>query len=391
MSAAIDEQRIVNLLSDLVAIPSVNPVYRKEGEPEGHYGEARVAEFIADTLRRLGLDVEVVPVLPGRPNVIARLEGRSRKGGILFQTHMDTVHAGGMSVDPFRAAVRDGRLYGRGAVDAKAQLAVMMEALRLLAGPQRPECDVTFVAAVDEEYNYRGVSHMIRSGLRADGGVVGEPTALRVVRACKGCVRWETHILGRAAHSSRPHEGENAIAVAADFLGYLRSEVEPELRARVHPLVGPPTLTPTMISGGAGPNIVPDRCVVVFDRRVPPHETPEAALAEFEAAVQRYCSRTGARIEVRPPFTRDIPMEVPESERIVSIARRATEKILGYDSAIGVTFSCDATKMTEAGIPTVVFGPGDIAQAHAADEHVEIKQLGAAVRVLVEIARTFPA
>lgn len=380
---------VTQLVRDLVAIPSINPAYMREGDSESRYGEAKVAEYVVDTLRSWKIDAELVRVLPGRPNVVAKLEGRSRRGSLVWQTHMDTVQVDEGMRDPFSAEIKDGKIYGRGAVDAKGQLAAMMTALYRLTQSEPPECDLYFVAAVDEEHNFRGVAHLIESGFRADGGVVGEPTGLKVVRACKGCVRWDVHVLGTAAHTSRPHLGRNAIDDAAGLIAHLKERLVPRYEERAHPLVGPPTLTASIIRGGSGVNIVPNRCVVTFDRRVIPGETPEQALAEFAESVREYTLRTGSRIEIEPPFTQDIPMEVPEEAEIVEVARGATQRILGHSDVIGAPYSCDAPKMTAAGIPTIVFGPGDIAQAHSRDEYVEIDQLVSAVDVLMEIARTF--
>ena len=357
---------------------------------ESRYGEAGVAEYIAHTLRSWKIDVELVRVLPGRPNVVAKLQGRSSKSRLVWQTHMDTVQVDEGMRDPFRAEIKEGRIYGRGAVDAKGQLAAMMAALYRLSRSEPPACDLYFVAAIDEEHNFQGVKHLVESGFRADGGVVGEPTGLKVVRACKGCVRWDVHVLGTSAHTSRPHLGRNAIDDAAGLIAHLREQLTPRYAARSHSLVGPPTLTASIIRGGSGVNIVPNRCVVTFDRRVIPGETPEGALAEFAEAVREYTLRTGSRVVIEPPFTQDIPMEVAEEAEIVRIARGATLRILGDATVLGAPFSCDATKMTAAGIPTIVFGPGDISRAHSRDEYIEIDQLIAAVDVLVEIAADVP-
>ncbi len=388
-AAPVTPELVTRLVCDLVAIPSVNPAFMREGDPREHFGEGGVAEYLVETLKRWKIDVETVPVLPGRPNVIAKIEGRSAKRRLVWQTHMDTVQADRGMEDPFRPRVASGKIYGRGAVDAKGQLGAMMAALFRLVQTQPPACDLYFVASVDEEHNFRGVHHLVESGLRADGGIVGEPTNLQVVRACKGCVRWDVHVLGKAAHTSRPHLGRNAIDDAMGLLAYLRETLIPRYEARAHPLVGPPTLTASLIRGGAGVNTVPDRCVVTFDRRVIPGETPEQALKEFAEAVEEYCLRTGSRVEIEQPFTRDIPMEVPAEAEIVAVTRAAARQILGEATVTGAPYSCDATKMTAAGIPTIVFGPGDIAQAHARDESIEVDQILLAVAVLTEIAWSF--
>ena len=215
------EAEVVRLLGEMVAIPSVNPAFRRDGEPEHWFGEAALGDYVAEWLRRIGLDVEIDTVLPGRPNVIARLEGRPRARHLLWEAHLDTVQVSGMTVDPFKPMLRDGRLYGRGAVDNKGCLAAFMLAMQsLVANP--PACGVTFVAAVDEEFQFKGIVHHLARGEHYDFGIAGEPTELRIVRACKGCVRWTIDIAGKSAHTSKPQEGIDAIEIAQDLLRYLR-------------------------------------------------------------------------------------------------------------------------------------------------------------------------
>lgn len=383
-----------SLLRDLVAIPSVNPGFRKDGDPEEWFGERRIGEFTAGWLRRMGLEVALQEVLPGRSNVLAFMKGSQDGRSLVWEAHLDTVQVGGMRVDPFGGEVRDGRLYGRGAVDVKGGLAAMMLALRLLGEhPSRPSTDVYLAAVVDEEYQYRGVSHLIESGLRVNAGVVAEPTGLKIASACKGCVRWRIVVTGRSAHTSRPAEGINAIEVAAALLQRLREELGPRFQARVHPLVGAPTLCCSLIEGGTGVNTVPDRCVLTFDRRLVPGETDNAALEEIRGIAEAFRARTDPRIGIsmERPFVHDIPMEVPTQADIVSCARRAARAVLGDDEVVGVPFGSDASKLVKAGIPTIIFGPGNIEQAHTAEEFVEIEQVAQAALTLVEIAQGFGA
>ena len=210
-----------DLLAALVRIPSVNPAFRQPGDPDDWFNEARVAGFVAGWLRNLGIEVEIDAVSPDRPNVIARLRGTGNGPAMLWEGHLDTVQVTGLS-EPFTPRIEGGRLYGRGAVDDKGCLAAFMLALRDLA-QDPPPGDVTFLAAVDEEYRFAGITHHLKRGERYDLGIAGEPTNLRIVRACKGCVRWHVEVLGRAAHSAKPHEGVDAVVAATGLLaGYRR-------------------------------------------------------------------------------------------------------------------------------------------------------------------------
>ncbi len=392
LSEHLSEHRAAELLAGLVAIPSVNPAFRNALAPAEWFGEAALAHHVAAWLRGIGADVELQEVLPGRPNVVARLNGRSARRTLLWEGHLDTVQADGMSVAPFAPVLRDGRLHGRGAVDDKGCLAAFLLALQALARDPAP-VDVVFVAAIDEEYQFRGIRHFLQGGERAHGGVAGEPTGLRVVSACKGCVRWEIEVIGRAAHSSRPEEGIDAIAVATELAVHLRHALGPRLAARAHPMLGRPSMVCSVIEGGEGLNTVPARCRMKFDRRTLPDETGDAAWREIEAEVGRFAATLGgeARIVMHPPFIDSLAMEVDPETAIVAAARAACRDEGLDDAILGVAFGSDATKMTAAGIPTIVFGPGSIDQAHTADEFVEVAEVARAARMLADMARRFAA
>ena len=383
------EADVVALLSDLVAIPSVNPAFRTTEAPAEWFGEAAMAAHVAAWLSDHGAEVQLDPVFPGRPNVIARLRGGGGRK-LLWEGHLDTVQATGMSIEPFRPVLRDGRLYGRGAVDDKGCLVAFMLALRDLARDPAP-VDITFVAAIDEEHHYRGVQHYLGRGEQADGGVAGEPTGLRVVSACKGCVRWEIEIRGRGAHSSRPEEGIDAIAIGADLVRHLRDVFAPRLAVRAHPLLGQPSLICSLIRGGEGINTVPARCSLKFDRRTLPAETTREAWSEIEAEVHRFAVGLDrdAAVIMHPPFVEGDGMDVPEDAAIIAVARAACRAEGLPDEAMGVSFGSDAAVMTRAGIPTIIFGPGSIDQAHTADEFVSVAEVARAARMLADMARRF--
>lgn len=378
------------LLASLVAIPSVNPAFRTPDAPDGWFGEAAIAAHVAAWLHAHGVEVELDEALPGRPNVIARLRRPGASRRLLWEAHLDTVQGTGMAIEPFRPELRAGRLYGRGAVDDKGCLTAFMLALRDLARDPAP-VDVTLVAAVDEEFQFRGIVHHLRRGESADGGVAGEPTGLRIVSACKGCVRWEIEVRGRAAHSSQPEQGIDAIAIGTDLATHLRRVFAPRLAARAHPLLGRASLVCSLIEGGEGLNTVPARCSLKFDRRTLPDETGDAAWREIAAEVRRFAAGLdpAAAVIVHPPFIDSISMEVAPDAAIIAAAA-ATCRAEGLpDGVIGVPFGSDASKMTRAGIPSIIFGPGDIAQAHTADEFVAVAEVARAARMLADMARRF--
>ena len=376
------------LLSELVAIPSVNPAFRREGEPDHWFGEAALGAYVAEWLRGIRLDVEVDNVLPGRPNVIARLGGRPSGKRFLWEGHLDTVQTSGMAIAPFEPVLRDGRLYGRGAVDDKGCLAAFMLALRSLTETP-PECDVTFLAAIDEEYQFKGIQHHLARGENYDFGVAGEPTELRIVRACKGCVRWTIEIVGKSAHTSRPEEGIDAIQIAQDLLRTFR---ESGIAGRdVHPLLGSSALTCTMFHAGQGPNTVPASARLTFDCRTLPDQSGAEVWNEIGKVAEGFARAlpSPARVILEPPFIDTIGMDVPADSPIVT-AMQGVCRSFGIDAElVGVPFGSDATKMTARGIPSIIFGPGSIVQAHAADEFVRVADVTTAAEMLAELARAF--
>lgn len=382
--ASISEADVVDLLASLVAIPSVNPAFRQPGDPDEWFGEARAAGFVADWLRNVGLDVEVDEVEPGRPNVIARLKGTGGGRRWLWEGHLDTVQVTGVE-NPFEPRIEAGRLHGRGAVDDKGCVTAFMLAMRGLAADPPPG-DVTFVAAMDEEYRFAGITHYLRRGEAYDLGVAGEPTNLGIVRACKGCVRWFVEVIGKPAHSSKPHEGIDAIAAGACLL--LRFEEEMRLRTDRHPLLGPPTLVCTGFEAGEGPNTVASRAILRFDYRYLPSEDGMAVWRHFKQVAEQFgATASEARFVVHDPFIDSSAMDVPAGAEVIEVLG-AVCRDNGVDPVpFGVPYGSDATKMTNGGIPTLIFGPGSIDQAHSRDEFVDVAEVAKAARMLVAAAR----
>jgi len=389
------DEGLLALLRELVAIPSMNP-YRADTLGPG-YGEAAIAERVAAILREAGLAVELQQIAPGRPNVLARLDGPQGARPLLFVAHLDTVPVEGMTVPPFAGEVREGRLYGRGACDNKGSLAAMLAALRRVAAARSNPVPILFTATADEESGYGGIRAATAAakscGLRVAScgfgnselgtrnsqllpraGFVGEPTALRIVIAHRGVVRWAVATHGKSAHSAHPEQGVNAIYRMAPLVADLE-RLAGEIRRRpAHPLVGPPTLSVGTIHGGLTVNTVPDRCAIEVDRRLVPGESPDAAEAEARAVAERH----GATLE---RFFAAGAFEVPPDCDAARMAVGAVEAVLGRAETVGVAYATEAPEVLAAGIPCVVVGPGDGSKAHSADEFIALDQLEAAARV----------
>jgi acetylornithine deacetylase len=382
-----NDDALVRLLADLVAIDSVNPAY------PGGVGEAALAAAVEDVGRRLGLDTERQPVLLDRDNVLLSLTVPNARGTLLFEAHMDTVSHDAMGERALRPAMRDGRLYGRGACDTKGSLAAMLAAMaRLVERRADLAVNVLLLAAVDEEYQYRGIAHFVAAGLPVTAAIVGEPTALHPVIAHKGCVRWRIVTHGRAAHSSRPAEGHNAIVQMAVVIQALEA-LAPALAARRHPLVGAPTLSIGRIWGGTGVNIVPDRCTIEIDRRTIPGEDPASALAEIDACLATLqAADPRLRLEREEPFVVDWALDTPPDAAIVAAMIDAARALGTPATPIGAAYGTDASKLWAlAGVPSVVLGPGSIAQAHTADEYVSLDDLTAAAALYTQAALNLSA
>uniref|UniRef100_A0AAU2A281 Probable succinyl-diaminopimelate desuccinylase n=1 Tax=Streptomyces sp. NBC_00093 TaxID=2975649 RepID=A0AAU2A281_9ACTN len=361
---------VEGLLRDLVRIPSVNP----RGGP-GDGGETAVAEYVRDWLRRRGVRAELYEVLPGRHNVVAVVPGRSAET-VLLESHLDTVETDGMTVDPYAGEIRDGRLYGRGACDAKGPLAAFMLAVAELAAGEPPPRTVVLAGVCDEEHAYRGVLHLLDT--LADrsvvGAIVGEPTGLVPAVAHKGVVRYTIRTRGRAGHSSRPEEAVNAITLMAPVIAHLAAHAP---TTPPHPLLGPATRTVTRIRGGTGPNTIPGVCEADIDRRTLPGED----LDTVWQADRTELAALGA--EVDPPFTVDPALETASDADIVTALREALREHGHPYEVQGMPFGTDASKLAGAGIPSVVFGPGRVEDAHAAEESVEVKEVELVTRVVI--------
>lgn len=383
MAPDISRDDVAQLLGDMVAIPSVNPAFQKPDLPADWFGEARMASFVAEWLRKAGIEAALEEASPGRPNVIARIKDKAGAPRMIWEGHLDTVQVDGMEA-PFAPRLEGQRLYGRGAVDDKGCLAMFMLAMRKVRS-RGLRCDLTFVAAIDEEVSFKGVAHHIRTNAAYDLGIAGEPTSLQVVSACKGVIRFVIEVQGRNAHSSRPEEGVNAILAAADLVTHLKHYMAST--ESNHPLLGRRTLTCTLMQAGEGANSVPSRAQLTFDFRTLPDQTGDDAWNEIAAVVAAFSdTRTdGAKFVANRPFIDSVSMEVPHDARIVrELAAIVGEA--GYPTeVIGVPYGSDASKLTRAGTPTVIFGPGRIEEAHAIGEYVDLDEVIRGAGMLVTL------
>jgi acetylornithine deacetylase/succinyl-diaminopimelate desuccinylase-like protein len=372
----------VQLLRELIALPSVNPAFLPPGDR--YAGEQRVADYLASVAARLGLSIEFQDVLPGRANLLVRLTPTGRiRHRVLLAPHLDTV--GGDPAAIFQPRVKAGRLHGRGACDTKGSVAAMLTALGELArGPSRPAAtEIILAGLIDEENGQAGSRALAASRFRADLAIVGEPTRCQVVTAHKGNLWLRLETRGKAAHGARPELGVNAIRRMARVVELLEGPYAMALGRRPHPLLGAGTVNVGVIAGGQQPNIVPDQCAIQIDRRTLPGESAAAVCRQLLAALRP----VGFRVALRR--TKLAPCGALETDPRLPLVR-AFMACTGQTRPLGVDYFCDAAVLAAGGIPAVVFGPGDIAQAHTADEWISLESLELATRRLTRFLQTLP-
>ncbi len=371
---------VESFLATLIRIPSVNPEYA--GDRPDLAGEGRMVDYLAALAARAGLRIKRQRVARGRENLIVTLPSRGRRRHrLLFAPHLDTI---GADASMLRGVRKGDRLFGRGACDTKGCVAAMFFVLLQLAkDPDRPKgLEVTFVGLADEEHAQLGSRAFAGTCPSFDLALVGEPTRLQVVSAHKGDFWFELETKGRAAHGSRPELGRNAVKRMADLVVALETTYADALREHRHPLLGHATINVGVISGGAQPNVVPDRCRIHVDRRTLPGESLRGVEREIRAVARKLGFSVGIRdLRQRPTPALETHPELP----IVQQFLRAT----GQRETRGVDFFCDAAIIAQAGVPCLVFGPGDIAQAHTANEWISLTSLRRGTRLLDRFLRSF--
>nr|WP_281497005.1 M20 family metallopeptidase [Ornithinimicrobium sp. F0845] len=388
----VDEAGVVAFTQELVRIRSVN-------DPEAGTAELPAALLVEERMRQFGWDPVVTEVAPGRPNVVAVIEGGGGPGPtLMLEGHTDVVTEGDLtawSFDPYAGDIVDGRLRGRGSADMKAGVAAMIYAARALcdAGPFPGR--LVLGALVDEEGLMLGAKAFARTPLAAevDAAICCEPEAGEICAVSKGAVRLLVRFEGAMAHGAMPQHARNPLPVAADLIRAV-ADLQDELLQRhgEHEHLGQNYLTPTVVLGGDTDqiNVIPARAVVCLDIRTIPGVDHVELIGAITALAGTCGEPTGvvASVEVvddRPAV--DTPVDHPA---IVALAA-AHEAVTGQPAVYGgVPGATDGTILTrDAGIPTVVYGPGGKWIAHQADEYVEVQEIIQAARVYAETARRF--
>jgi len=380
---AADIQTVKDLLARLVAFDTTS-----------HKSNIPIIEFIESYLARHGISGVRVPTADGQKASLFATIGPENTAGIALSGHTDVVPVTGQSwdTDPFTVVERDGRLYGRGTCDMKGFLACVL-ALVPSFKARRLKVPIHLAFSYDEEVGCTGVRPMVAElgkSLPLPRMVfIGEPTTMTVVDAHKGPMRWAVEVTGRPSHSSMPQLGVNAITYAGRLLAEL-ARMEEELKSGERSArFDPPytTLQVTEIEGGTASNIVPITCAFGWEiRRLPRFDGMglDKRLRDFAATtcipeMQRLAPESGIRIDI----VNEVPAFAADTKSgIVPLAL----KLAGQNDTYAVCYATEASLFQMGGSPSVVIGPGDIAQAHTANEFIRVAELENCLAFLGRVA-----
>ncbi len=374
----LDLPRMIDALAHLVAFDTQNPPGR----------ELEAAQWLKTAMANMGFEADTTDIMPGRTNVVGVLDNGPGPS-FAFNTHIDVVPAGaGWSSDPFRLRESNGRLYGRGACDAKGPMVAMLEAMRWLAQNRRRWSGTLLgVFVADEEVSSRGAKAYARTGPMIDTCMIGEPTSCTTYSAHKGSLRPLVRVHGRTAHSGMPDLGINAIIKSASLLRLVAEEHE-RIKAAKHALVGSPSLTITRASAGLADNVVPDRCELLLDRRMIPGEDEEAVKAQIAALVASAAGDAGTGMEIAEfRATTGGATETAPDHPIVVASQAVCRQHHGHATPLsGFQGGCDLVHFRSVGAQGVVLGPGALDVAHQPDEYVPVAELALAAAIYRDVA-----
>lgn len=374
----VETKRVKSNLERLVGFDTQNPPGR----------EREAAQFVLAELLAMGCRAETVEIADGRTNVAGKFA--NGPGPVFaFNTHIDVVPAGsGWTTDPFRLHEAAGRLYGRGACDAKGPLAAMLEAMRsLIASRETWSGTLLGVFVADEEVGSIGARAYVKTAGSIDFCAIGEPTSCSTVTAHKGSVRPIVRVHGVTAHSGMPDLGVNAVLKSVPLLNAVIAEHD-RVRGISHDLVGNASLTVVAASGGVADNVVPDTCDFVLDRRMVPGEDEAVVLNDLRTMIDAAARDAGTTAEIigyKP--TTGAATQTHKDHPIVAAAQSACLTHNGCSTPIGgFQGGCDLVHFRSLGANGVVIGAGSLEVAHKPDEFVPVDELIRSVHIYRDLA-----
>ncbi len=375
----------LELLRKLVAIPSVNPHCLKD-HPE-LAGEKRIVDFIERLAHDRGIRTTRIESAPGRPTLLLELPAKNNAPDaplLACFAHTDTVWVPNLH-SPFQITeTEDGFWHGLGITDDKASLAAALLSLFALQDMGGASCRFMVACTCDEETGFLGIDSILPDRIRPDAAIVMEGTLLDVVTAHKGTVRWTITSRGVSVHSSLVPQGENAIYKSARLVLAAEEFSRALLLRSSHKRLSHPTVNVGLIQGGTQPNSVPDRCEFVIDRRLLPGETVEQAEHELRDALSGY-----GDYKLSEPTFFTAPFEIDEQHPFAALMLESARKIKPAACFRGLSCSTEAGSTAAYGIPTVVFGPGDVRTAHSVHECLLPEEIDSAVAIITSVAHSF--
>jgi acetylornithine deacetylase/succinyl-diaminopimelate desuccinylase-like protein len=342
--------------------------------------ERTAAEWVARRLEGIATDLRIQAVSADRANLLAVFDFGPGPT-VMLCTHLDVVPPQGEH--QWEPELRDGRLHGRGACDAKGALASMIAACERVRASRSVGLQgrLILAAVADEELGATGIQTMLGSGVTADAAVIGEPTDNLPVLSSRGAVRLMIRFAGRSAHAGAPANGTNAIYPAARLALAIEAY---NLELAANGSLG--SCAATVINGGSAVNVIPGDCLLQIDRRLGPNETPSTAACEIETMVAAAASKESRlAYEIQPAGVWLEPISVSESS---PFARMILEAVGQPRPGPVFMAGTDAPHLIRAGIPTAILGPGSLALAHSADESIAVGSLAQATEAYERVVRT---
>lgn len=360
-----DDKRKIKILQDLIQIPSEND------------HEEKVALYLQALLKEYGIDSELVEYIPGRANLVASIEGQGPGKILGLSGHMDVVAAGdpaNWTHDPFAGEIVDGRMYGRGTTDMKAGLAALVLAMIEIKENQLPfKGEIRLLATVGEEIGMYGSKQLVDEGYAdgLDGLIVAEPSGAEVLVYChKGSIQYEIISHGKAAHSSMPDLGIDALQQMVDYINVSNQKFQALKDQGSHPVLGETINVNTVIEGGDQINSVPEKVVMKANARIIPQVDNEAFLDAVEESLAEVNEQIEGRLELKI-LQNNPPVDSQPDSQLIQIFKKVTGKDL---AVIGLGGATDASNFgrLEKPFDLAIYGPGESSLAHVVDEYVEV-------------------
>lgn len=383
-------ETVIELLSQMISFDTVNEYVSLRVFPE-----KTLLESLENIAQKWGLSTERLKISSSPAdeafNLLITHVANKNAPWLLFESHTDTVSVEGMTIDPFNSVLEDEKIYGRGSSDTKGSGAAMLWALRHYAESLNQKNNIGLLFVTDEENSKAGAIAFVDKQLsaltwRPIGIIVGEATSCLPVVAHNGCIRWKIRTKGVAAHSSNPSLGKSAINAMAKLLLEFDKLYTSTVTAS-HPLTGIAACSVNTISGGSAVNIIPDVCEIEIDRRILPSEDSHKVQDEIKSALSLISiNDPSIVIEFSTPFV-DYPLD-PKVNHDFSLQISEILEAASYSGVHrGAAYGTDASTYSEAGIPSIVLGPGSIDQAHTKDEWLEVVELEKAVIIYGDIMK----